>query len=305
MATWQEIKDEINAISTPDKCDIVRRRKLAALNRITGRNLVIYVVDFLSPKSRLVGDQVGIDLNDKEGFLEVTKDLQGDNLDVLIFSPGGTAEAVESIVAILRNKFTHIRFIIPSVAKSAATMLAMSGNEIIMDEVSELGPTDPQMIVNRDGNIVVAPAHAIKEQFALASKEIMDNSKKLSPWLPVLRQYGPSLLSECDRSLALSNKLVSKWLKEYMFQGERNAGIKANRIAKYLTSKVQFQSHARRIGIDDLISKGVKVVDLRQDIPLKTAIWDVHIAISQTFSSTFAYKMFENHNGQALIKSVS
>ena len=73
-----------------------------------------------------------------------------------------------------------------------------------MDERSELGPTDPQMLVNRDGQRIVAPAHSIKDQFKLASKEITTDPQRLTPWLPILRQYGPSLLSECDGSLNLS-----------------------------------------------------------------------------------------------------
>lgn len=304
MTTWESILKEINAISTPDKCDQVRRKKIVALKQITGRNTIIYVSDFLGEKARIVGNGISIDLTDKEGFVEVTKNLTGNKLDVLLFSPGGTAEAAESIVDILRAKFSDIRFIIPSVAKSAATMLTMSGNLLLMDERSELGPTDPQMIVNRDGNLVVAPAHAIKEQFQLAAKQISKDTKMLTPWLPILRQYGPSLLSECDRSLALSNKLVTKWLKRYMFSGEKNAGRKAAQIARYLTSKVQFQSHARRIGIEDLQGKGVKILDLRTQSKLQNAVWELHLAITLTFNMTGAYKIFENHEGEALVRQL-
>ncbi len=300
--TWSNIAQEIANEGTPDRCDLVRRRKLSALQTLTGRNTIIYATDFLGDKARLVG--VSIDLTDKEGFIEVTKNLTGNQLDVVLHSPGGTAEAAESIVDIIRAKFSDVRFIIPNAAKSAATMLAMSGNLLLMDERSELGPTDPQMIVNRDGQIVVAPAHAIKEQFQLASKEITNDPQKLTPWLPILRQYGPSLLSECDRSLNLSNKLVSKWLKKYMFSGDPRATAKASRIAKYLTSKAQFQSHARRISIDDLQSKRVKVLDLRTDTMLQNTVWELYIAISLTFGMTGAYKIFENHNGDAIIRQL-
>lgn len=219
MADRNQIAAEVNAISTHDKCDIVRRRKLLTLQKLTGRNTIIYASDFLSPeKVRVVGGEVGLDLTDKEGFVEVTHALQGDTLDVILHSPGGMAEAAESIVELLRAKFTDIRFIIPSVAKSAATMLAMSGNQLVIDERSELGPTDPQMQVNRDGHIIRSPAHAIKEQFKIAQADIIKNPQKLSPWLPILRQYGPSLLSECDMSLGLSRELVTKWIKNICSQ---------------------------------------------------------------------------------------
>src|SRR5688572_4315620 len=117
--TWAAIVSEMDAVGTPDRCDVVRRRKLAALHSLTGRNTIIYATDFMGDKARLAN--VSIDLTDKEGFIEVTKNLTGDQLDVVLQSPGGQAEAAESIVAILRAKFSNIRFIIPNVAKSAAT----------------------------------------------------------------------------------------------------------------------------------------------------------------------------------------
>lgn len=81
MTTWQSVLDEVNAILTPDKCDIVRRSKINALKQITERNTVIYVADFLGDKARVVGNGVSIDLTDKEGFVEVTKNLTGNHLE--------------------------------------------------------------------------------------------------------------------------------------------------------------------------------------------------------------------------------
>ncbi len=304
MATWSDIAAEIDAITTPDKCDVVRRNKLSTLHQLTGRNTVIYATDFLDPnKVRMSGGAVGLELSDKEGFVEVTDTLPAGNLDVVLHSPGGIAEAAESIVEILRDKFTDIRFIVPSIAKSAATMLAMSGNTLVIDERSELGPTDPQMQVNRDGHIVRSPAHAVKEQFKLAQSEIVKDPQKLSPWLPILRQYGPSLLAECDTSLDLSKQLVTKWLKTYMFSGQRNSGKKASVVANYLRSSKHL-THGRRIGINELTAKGVKILDMRTDVPLRTAVWDLHLAITQTFARTGAYKIFENHTGKALVRSI-
>ena len=74
--TWEAIAQELNAIPTSDRCDIVRRSKLSALKAITNRNTIIYATDFLGDKARLVN--VSIDLTDKEGFIEVTKNLTGD-----------------------------------------------------------------------------------------------------------------------------------------------------------------------------------------------------------------------------------
>ena len=83
---------------------------------------------------------MSLSLNDKDAFDEITRNLPGDvGLDVLLHSPGGSAEATESIGELLRARFNSVRFIVPSLAKSAATMLTMLGDQILIDEVGELG----------------------------------------------------------------------------------------------------------------------------------------------------------------------
>src|SRR5260370_17173407 len=101
-------------------------------------------------KAQLTDSLMSISLADKDSFDEVTRNLQKDSkIDVLLHSPGGSAEATESIVDLLRERFSHIRFIIPNVAKSPATMLAMSGEQLLLDDRSEQDQTDPAMIIRK------------------------------------------------------------------------------------------------------------------------------------------------------------
>ncbi|MGH2447226.1 MAG: hypothetical protein ACRDFS_01270 [Chloroflexota bacterium] len=39
-------------------------------------------------------------------------------------------------------------------------------------------------------------------------------------WLTILRQYGTRLLRQCQNQMALSEDLVSQWLREYMLRGD-------------------------------------------------------------------------------------
>ncbi len=305
MSSWKSIQEEIARLNRPDALDVVRREKMKAVQEITGRSLIVYATDFITPnplKAQFTGNLISISLADKDGFDEVTRNLsRGSQIDVLLHSPGGSAEATESIVALLRDRFSHIRFIIPSVAKSAATMLAMSGEQLLMDERSELGPTDPQMIFTQEGRMIVAPAQAIKDQFKTAQDEINDDPRKLPSWVPILGWYGPALLAQCDNQLALAEELVSKWLEQYMFAGNPQAKEKAKRIAKYLADHNQFRSHARRVGIADLHALEVNILDMRTVPHLHEAIRDLYTAITLTFANTGAYKIVENSNDEAFI----
>ncbi len=176
-----------------------------------------------------------IDNSDKIGFYEVTHAIKGKSLDLMIHSPGGSPEAAEAIVESLRSRFSHVRVIVPSYAKSAATMMAMSANEILLEQDAELGPIDPQMITANG----YSPAEAIKEQFIKAAGEIASDPRKLSVWIPILQQMGPSLLVQCDNAIALSKTLVKQWLTRFMFEGE------CRRIARSASPRAPLSQSAR------------------------------------------------------------
>lgn len=295
MATWQEIATEISQ-SNPD---VVRRGRLARLSTLTGRPVILYAVEmFNRNKIQNAGNDISIDLSDKDGFFEAIRDIPGPNLDVILHSPGGSPEATESIVKLLRSKYTNIRFIIPNVAKSAATMLSMSGDEIILGDNAELGPTDPQMVINGRFN----PAHAILKQFENAKSELSKSNDGLPAWLPILQQYGPSLLVQCDNAIDLTTTLVKEWLKKYMLSNDANKGRKASAISKFLGDKKHL-SHGRMIQVDDLKTKGVNIKYASECTPnLSEIIQDINYSIILTFNLTGAYKMFENHLGNGLYR---
>lgn len=302
MQSRSAIVAEINKIESKNNHDIVRRKYLEILADVTGHDVISYATDFttINPIKAQFGGGMQIGLPDKDMFDEVTKNLSNPKLDIVLHSPGGSAEATESIVELLRSRFEYIRVIVPSAAKSAATMLAMAANELVIDEKSELGPTDPQMLIQRDNGLVVAPAQAILDQFAEAQKEINGDPNQLPGWVPILREYAPALLSQCRNHITLSEELVSEWLNRYMFADESPAQAieKSERIASYLASHENFHSHNRRIGITKLIELGVKVLDTRTDAPLRSAISDFYTSTTLTFDGTGAFKILENSRAQ-------
>src|SRR5438270_7260893 len=107
MSSWLEVMQEIEAAKGQHKgaCyDIVRRQKMKDMAALTGRTLIIYATNFLNNPNA----QTSIDRSDKEGFREVVRDLEATEIDVLLHSPGGEAEAAEAIVKLLRAKKRHI-----------------------------------------------------------------------------------------------------------------------------------------------------------------------------------------------------
>ena len=246
MITWQDLQNEVMRATQEHQngaLDHVRREAYKALSSVTGRPLLVYATAFQNPVKGAFGPLMGIDLTDKDGFSEIVEGASGKKVDVLIHSPGGSAEATESIVAILRSKFTDVRFVITGAAKSAATMLSMSGNSILITTAGELGPIDPQ--INLGGNFT--PAGSLKEEFEKAAVDIAENPDRLPAWLPILEKYTPALLTQCENFSQLARDLVGQWLGEYMLKNDPDKVRKSEKIGKYLADEKNTLSHARRV----------------------------------------------------------
>jgi hypothetical protein len=260
--------------------------------------LIVYASACTAAPGKAAPELLQIDVSDKVGFHSMLEELHGQYVDILIHSPGGSAEAAETIVEEVRRKFNYVRFIIPSYAKSAATMMAMSGNEILMDEDAEVGPIDPQMFT-RNG---VVPGEAIKEQFQKASDEILQDPRKAQVWFPILQILGPGLLAQCDNASALAKNLVRDWLTKYMFAGAGDGPAKADAIATFLSDHSYFKSHGRRVKLEHLRDKGVAVSNLRDDADFYRAIWELYCALDILLSNTLIYKVFYNSSCVAMVR---
>lgn len=297
MPSWGEILQELSASAVasggqPD-FDGIRRKYLAQLHALTGRDTIVYATDWL----RGATPMSSIDLGDMQGMMEVCQGLQGPGLDLILHSPGGSAEATASIVRYLRRKFPYdIRVFVPLAAMSAATMWTLAANLVVMGKHSQLGPIDPQLITP----VGVMPARAVIEQFERAKAEIQANPAVLGAWAPMLQQYGPALLEQCEKAEELSRRLVREWLAAYMFAGEAEADAKAEKAARYFSDYATHQSHSLGIDRDQARAVGVQIVDLETDQNLQDAVLSVHHAVLHTLSGS-AVKIIENHAGRAFV----
>jgi hypothetical protein len=66
-------------------------------------------------------------------------------IDILIVSQGGDPMVPWRIMSILRERFDRVGVLLPYAAYSAATVLALGADEIMMHPYSNLGPVDPQL----------------------------------------------------------------------------------------------------------------------------------------------------------------
>lgn len=248
MPNWNQLLNEIKAAGSMH--DVVRRRYLAKLYELTGRNVVIYYSGWL--QKRGIG---GAEINDedKNGFMTVIHEMDRSlGLDLILHTPGGETAATESLVHYLRAMFgTNMRAIIPQLAMSGGTMIACACNEIVMGRQSSLGPVDPHF-----GGI---PAHGVVEEFNRAKKEINRDNSTIPIWQPIIAKYHPTFIGECEKAIAWSNEMTKEWLRTGMFADEKAPGRKINRILKELGDHALTKSHSRHLPIERWWQRGTLI----------------------------------------------
>lgn len=308
MGTWGEVEQELLRRLLPNGSpdfDGVRRGYLRQLSEYTKRSTILYETAGFSPPPGVSPDDVSIIPDDIGAFMEVVHGLPKHTpVDLILHSPGGTAEAAEAIVEYLRGRFPRLRAVVPVAAMSAATMMALSADEIVMGAHSQLGPIDPQLTIQTPEGPRSAPAAAIRQQFEEARADLAAHPEHTAAWLPFINSMTPALLQICEKSEQLSKSMVSTWLAKYMFIDRPDRNEAAKKVADALSDYSSFMSHARRISSEQLKELGLTIVDLEADQRLQDLVLSVHHATKHTMTHTGAVKIVENHQGRAYIGRV-
>lgn len=305
MPNWSEIVEEVKAAGAVH--DVVRRKYLAQLHELTGRNTIIYYSGWLQKNTDApsVAARMAIDDADKNGFMAAIHQLdRTKGLDLILHTPGGDVAATESLIEYLRSMFgTDMRAIVPQIAMSGGTMMALACDEIIMGEHSSIGPIDPQL----------GPwaAHAIIEEFERARKEIAQQGNAAAAiWQPIIAKYPPTLVGEAQKAIAWSDKLTRESLETGMFRHitarpARTAAI--TKVIEELGDHALTLSHNRHVGLARARQIGLNVTALEDEAAnpgLQDAVLTVHHVTVQTLADHDPLKIIENHRGIAQMTGI-
>ena len=90
---------------------------------------------------------------DAKGYGRVLQEMQPSeeqpyrpNSVLVLTTRGGLADSAYQIARLLQNTSKTFYLCVPTICKSAGTLLALGANQIIMTDVSELGPLDVQLM---------------------------------------------------------------------------------------------------------------------------------------------------------------
>ena len=168
-----------------------RRRYIQDIEDITSRKLIVY---FSKPEAP-------IEQPDVMAFGDLLDNLSGQDIDLLLQSPGGDIDVAEKLVNLIDARCPSFRVIVAQSAKSAATLMALASNEIVMSDTSELGPIDPQVTVTTaQGQRIARPAASFLDGLTWIQQQV--EGGELSPvFFPLLTNLDPPSLTTAGRPL--------------------------------------------------------------------------------------------------------
>jgi hypothetical protein len=263
-----------------------RQETINCIEQVTDRQLLVYEANLWSNRSGLGEDDI-------QPFGDLLVRLfPKQNFDLLLHSPGGDIDAAEKIVYMCREIGGEFRVIIPEYAKSAATLIALASDEIIMGLASEIGPIDAQLTGPGPGGATFQTStQSFIDEFDRIKEEV-DKTGNLSPaYFPLLEGLNLGFIRMCRNLMERSQKFAEKWLKKYMLRDNPEA---AEKLAADLCNVKKWLSHGVVIDADEASRLGVKVGKLKQDDKLWEQIWYLHCCYGVLFRRTSISKIYES-----------
>jgi Serine dehydrogenase proteinase len=305
MANWKEIAAYLNMedakpapegfVKIPERkqilSSVLEEHDLAAAQRAKRKEL-LEALEKKAPEgtkcayvSFFCSDVASLDSGDVPAIGDILASVGDvDELNLIISGPGGDGTIAEKVIELCRAYCKTFRVIVPNRAKSAATLIALGADEIVMGFSSELGPIDAQVPVIVGG----FPRYISAQSFIDSRDSLMDKyakavKKKEDP-KAILQQIAgldPPFIDHCEKLMDFGRAVASKYLEKYMFAGIKAKAARSKAIANVidkLSSVEGFKVHGRMIdGNAAKTDLKLNVRLLPKDDPLWQDVWHYYI----------------------------
>lgn len=238
--------------------------------------------------SYICGDRVGAAAQIGDDAIRPMYDLlrgigQVDKVDLFLYSRGGAVEVPWRIVTMLREHGKSVGVLIPFRAHSAATLISLGGDEIVMGSKAELGPIDPAINrITQDSGTPVQEEIRVEDVMSyvgfLRDKAGLGDQSALAQNITLLAQkLSPWVLGSIYRTHSHIRMVARRMLASHKVRIDEQ---KMNLIVESLAEKIYLHGHA--IGRSEAEELGLNVV--RPTEELEKAMWELLEDYEQTMN---------------------
>lgn len=147
-----------------------RKALIEQIEAQRGSRVLAYVTGDRAPAPAQIGDDAV-----RPMYSHLREMGHVDKLDLFIYSRGGAIDVPWRVVTALRQTSNEWNILIPFRANSAATLIALGADKIVMGKQGELGPIDPIMTVQR--TVTQPGGGQVQTQEQMSVEDIMAYTK--------------------------------------------------------------------------------------------------------------------------------
>lgn len=238
-----------------------RQELIQEINKREGTELICYVG----------GRGTEIDRNDVVGFVDLLHNVpQRTPIDLMVHTFGGDVDACEKLIALIHAKAVDspFRVIVPDLAKSAGTFMALGANSILMSDSSELGMIDPQFSMkDNQGNEFMQSVMAYLEAF-----EEHRTALRKDPKDPVALL----MLDGFDAKVIRKFQGIRDRVRSFAEDLLKRQGAPASGIVRELMSAARWKTHGQPIKHADAKQFGLPIEYLAPDSERWLTYWRLY-----------------------------
>lgn len=199
------------------------------------------------------------------------------SLDLLVVSEGGDPTVAWRLVSLIRERVENFSVLVPYAAYSAATLIALGADEIVMHPHGNLGPTDPQMSAPKPG-----PGNSPNDRIQFGSEDmsafldyartelgLSDQKHLLEVFQSFCNEVGSVSIGVAARTSRLSLVMGEKLLSLHMTGDSQKA--ETRRISEQLNK--DFFHHGYPVNRSEAKQIGLHISE--SNPPLEELMWGI------------------------------
>ncbi|MGQ0772912.1 MAG: SDH family Clp fold serine proteinase [Pseudonocardiales bacterium] len=193
-----------------------------------------------------------------------------DELHLLLASPGGDGEVAIRLVKMLQASCSRLTIIVPDMAKSAATLMCLGADEIVMAASSDLGPIDPQFLIAGRG---LVSAKEIQRAVMTAEERVSSKPGSYELYASLLADVNMLMVEQATSALDRTGTLLVEALRCVRGRKDDEVASLAAALKGPLIDESKF--HGATIGPAKAHELGLPIRLVNRDEPSWDLVWNL------------------------------
>ena len=246
---------------------------ISALEKERGSKVIVYFTGDRQPFGSRIAEDAVRPLY--EHLLNLDFNEEKKVIDLFLYSRGGDVSVPWRIAGMVREFCEEFNILIPYKAQSAATLISLGADNVIMGKKAELGPIDPTLVKATVGEGAIPQQEISVEDvnsflsFVKERANINDQSALAEIVGILVNQISPLTVGSVNRQNSHIRLVARKLLTS---RKEKMDEEKINSIIETLTEKIY--SHGHGIGRKEAKDIGLPIIP---DEKVEKMIWQLYL----------------------------